>query len=309
MEYLDTKFQYYPSNVKVTNPIGSISLLSYLSAIKEPKQEIVSIFKKIEVAALNNDLKAKQELKSKLYYFTPCVNTDGLGRKYDNITSWTGLMVVDIDGLDKELAVEFKKYLFDKYKFFVALFLSASKKGIKGIVRIPVCSSIEEFKSYFYGLMDEFQYYKGIDFSSKNCMLPNYLTYDTDLLYRLDAEVWDKKGIQIGEVDTSKAVDFKPFENIVEDDKKRCIEIIKSKIDAIIDNGHGQVVAAATLLGGFIGGGYINQTEAENVIKGLISSNHYLSKGTYGYIKTALTMINKGISSPVLLNRHKNNGR
>jgi hypothetical protein len=212
-------------------------------------------------------------------------------------------MVVDIDGLDKELAVEFKKYLFEKYKFFVAVFLSASKKGIKGIVRIPVCQSVDEFKSYFYGLMDEFQYYKGIDFSSKNCILANYLTYDEDLLYRIDAEVWDKKGIQLNEF--KEAVDIKPLDNITQYDTKKCADIITKLIDKIVDNGHGQVVAAASLLGGMVGSQYINQTDAENLIKSLISSNNYLSKGTSGYIKTALTMIEKGKQSPILLNKHK----
>ena len=303
MSYLDTTFQYYPANIKQTKPIGSISLLSYLNAIKHPKEEILAVFKKIELASLNGDLKEKDRLKSKLYYFTPCVLTNFNERRYVNITSWTGLMVVDIDKIDKELAVEFKKYLFEKYKFFVAVFLSASKKGIKGIVRIPVCQSVDEFKSYFYGLMDEFQYYKGIDFSSKNCILANYLTYDEDLLYRIDAEVWDKKGIQLNEF--KEAVDIKPLENITQYDTKKCADIITKLIDKIVDNGHGQVVAAASLLGGMVGSQYINQTDAENLIKSLISSNNYLSKGTSGYIKTALTMIEKGKQSPILLNKHK----
>lgn len=303
MNYLDTIFQYYPANIKQTKPIGSISLLNYLNAIKHPKEEILTLFKKIELASLNGDLKEKDRLKSKLYYFTPCVLTNFNERRYVNITSWTGLMVVDIDKIDKELAVEFKKYLFEKYKFFVAVFLSASKKGIKGIVRIPVCQSIDEFKSYFYGLMDEFQYYKGIDFSSKNCILANYLTYDDDLLYRIDAEVWDKKGIQINEF--KEAVEFKPLENITQDDTKECADIISKLIDKIVDNGHGQVVSAASLLGGMVGSHYINQTDANNLIRSLISSNNYLSKGTSGYIKTALTMIEKGKQSPILLNKHK----
>jgi hypothetical protein len=303
VSYLDTTFQYYPANIKQTKPIGSISLLSYLNAIKHPKEEILAVFKKIELASLNGDLKEKDRLKSKLYYFTPCVLTNFNERRYVNITSWTGLMVVDIDKIDKELAVEFKKYLFEKYKFFVAVFLSASKKGIKGIVRIPVCQSVDEFKSYFYGLMDEFQYYKGIDFSSKNCILANYLTYDEDLLYRIDAEVWDKKGIQLNEF--KEAVDIKPLENITQYDTKKCADIITKLIDKIVDNGHGQVVAAASLLGGMVGSQYINQTDAENLIKSLISSNNYLSKGTSGYIKTALTMIEKGKQSPILLNKHK----
>jgi hypothetical protein len=303
MDYMQTVFQYYPANIKQTKPIGYISLLSYLNAIKHPKEEILAVFKKIELASLNGDLKEKARLKSNLYYFTPCIYSDGNGRTYENITSWTGLMVVDIDGLDKELAVEFKKYLFEKYKFFVAVFLSASKKGIKGIVRIPVCQSVDEFKSYFYGLMDEFQYYKGIDFSSKNCILANYLTYDEDLLYRIDAEVWDKKGIQLNEF--KEAVDIKPLDNITQYDTKKCADIITKLIDKIVDNGHGQVVAAASLLGGMVGSQYINQTDAENLIKSLISSNNYLSKGTSGYIKTALTMIEKGKQSPILLNKHK----
>lgn len=304
MSYLDTTFQYYPANIKVTKPLGTISLLSYLSAIKNPKKEIISTFKEIEEASLKGDLKTKAELKSKLYYFTPCIVSNGQGRTYNDIVSWTGLMVVDIDGLDKEFAKEFKEYLFNTYNFFIAVFLSASKKGIKCIVRIPICSSIDEFKSYFYGLMDNFQYYQGIDFSSKNCVLANYLTYDEDLLYRLDATEWNRKGMQVNEFNQTPNVEYSKDENITQDDARWCVNIIKNMINKIVDNGHGQVVASASLLGGFVASGYISRSDAEYSIKQLISSNSYLSKGTSGYIKTAMTMIERGMSAPVLLQKN-----
>lgn len=305
MDYMQTAFQYYPASIKQTKPIGNITLFDYLKAIKHPKEAIKSIFKQIEVASANGDLKLKAELKSKLYYFTPCVTVNGNGRKYDDVTGWTGLMVIDFDGLDKDFAVEFKKYLFETYDFMVAVFLSASKKGIKCIARIPVSSSIDEFKSYFYGLMDNFQYYQGIDFTSKNCVLANYLTYDEQLLYRLDAKVWDRKGMQLNEFNSNPLTEYKPIENITEDDAKWCINIASNMINRIVDNGHGQVVATASLIGGFVGSGYISRSDAEYALQSLIRSNHYLSKGTNGYIKTAMTMLEKGISSPVLLDKHK----
>ena len=90
--YLDTKFQYYPSDIRVVKPLGDITLYDYLYKIKNPTEQTVNLFKQIEEASSVGDLKLKAELKAKTYYFTPCIFSDGQGRSYSNIKSWTGLM-------------------------------------------------------------------------------------------------------------------------------------------------------------------------------------------------------------------------
>ena len=259
-DYLQTKFQYYPSDIRIVKPLGEISLYDYLYKIKNPTEQTITLFKQIERASAIEDLKLKAELKAKTYYFTPCIFSDGQGRSYSNIKSWTGLMIIDVDGLTPEYAIEFKEYLFNTYKFFISVFLSASKRGVKGIVKIPICYSTDEFKSYFYGLMDKFQEYKGIDFSSKNCALANYLTYDKELLYRLDAIEWNGKGIQLDEFKVLSE-QIEPLENITEEDVSKVKFILKKMFDKILDSGHLIVRSASLLAGGFCSAGYMNIDE------------------------------------------------
>lgn len=301
MSYLDTVFSYYPASIQVTKPLGNIKLYDYLYKIKNPTDATVEIFEEIEKASSVGDLKLKAELKAKTYYFTPCINSDGLGRSYSNITSWTGLMIIDVDGLTPEYAIEFKEYLFNMYSFFISVFLSASKRGVKGIVRIPICNSTDEFKSYFYGLMDKFQEYKGVDFSSKNCILANYLTYDRDLLYRLDATEWNQKGIQVDEFKIYSG-DAEPLEDITEYDTEQVKFILKRMFLKIQDSGHLIVRSASLLAGGFCSAGYMNIDEMREYLFDLIDDTDYLQKSIKTYKTTCVQMINKGYQSPVYLN-------
>ena len=301
MSYLDTTFSYYPANIQVTKPLGNISLYNYLYKIKNPTKETVEIFKQIEEASAKGDLKLKAELKAKTYYFTPCIKSDGLGRAYSNITAWTGLMIIDVDGLTPEYAIEFKEYLFNTYKFFISVFLSASKRGVKGIVRVPICNSTDEFKSYFYGLMDKFQEYKGIDFSSKNCILANYLTYDRDLLYRLDAIEWNQKGIQVDEFKVFSG-EITPLENVTEEDVEQVKNILRKMFLKIQDSGHLIVRSASLLAGGFCSAGYMNIDEMKDYLFDLIDDTDYLQKSPKIYKTTCVQMIDKGYQSPVYLN-------
>ena len=302
--YLNTKFQYYPSDIRIVKPIGDITLYNYLYKIKNPSEQTITLFKQIEEASAIGDLKLKAELKAKTYYFTPCIFSDGQGRSYSNIKSWTGLMIIDVDGLTPEYAVEFKEYLFNTYKFFISVFLSASKRGVKGIVRIPICTSTDEFKSYFYGLMDKFQEYKGIDFSSKNCALANYLTYDRELLYRLDATEWNGKGIQIDEFKIYD-IESEPLENVTEEDSNKAVYIFTKGIESIVDNAYPQMRSYCLMLGGFSGFGYINLKDAENLVKTCISNNEYMSKSTNHYIKNGIEFLYKGFSSPLPFKKHE----
>ena len=302
MNYLDVKFQYYPSDIRTVRPLGEISLYDYLYKIKNPTEQTVTLFKQIEEASAIGNLKLKAELKAKTFYFTPCIFSDGQGRSYSNIKSWTGLMVVDVDGLTPEYAIEFKEYLFHTYKFFISVFLSASKRGVKGIVKIPICYSTDEFKSYFYGLMDKFQEYKGIDFSSKNSALANYLTYDKELLYRLDATEWNRKGIQLDEFKIFEG-EVKPIEEVTEDDVEEVKLILRRMFNKIEDSGHLIVRSASLLGGGYCSAGYMSTDEMGEYLFDLIDETDYLQKSPRTYKTTCLQMVNKGYQSPVYLNK------
>jgi len=300
MSYLNTEFFYFPANIESKKPIGRVTLYNYLKAIKQPKPEIVTLFKEIEKASLAGDKKLKDELKSKLYYFLPCVELDGLGRSYENVTGFTGLMIADMDNLEPNFAKELKEHLFYTYPFVIASFLSASKKGVKAIINIPKVSSINQFKSLFYGLMSEWQYYKGMDFTPKNSVLANYLTYDTELLYRLDATQWVKEGIQLDEFKEFEG-EFEPLEEVDAKDVEKIKLILKRMFSNIVDAGHQTVRSASLVGGGWVAYGYISYDDMKEYLFELIEDTPYLQSKLRTYKTTCLQMLAKGMTAPLKL--------
>lgn len=298
MSYLDTQFYYFPANIETRRPLGKIRLFDYLKAIKQPQPHIVELFKQIEQASLDKNKKLKDELKSKLYYFLPCVELDGLGRSYENVTGFTGIMIADMDNLEPEFAKELKEYLFYTYPFVIASFLSASKKGVKVLIRVPKVQSINQFKSLFYGLMSEWQYYKGMDFTPKNAVLANYLTYDTELLYRLDATEWDREGIQLDEFQEFKG-EVEPLEEVDEKDVAKAKLILKRMFGNITDAGHQTVRSASLVGGGWVAYGYMSYDEMRDYLFELIEDTPYLQSKLKTYKTTCLQMLAKGMTAPL----------
>ena len=190
--------------------------------------------------------------------------------------------------------------LFNEYDFIIAAWLSASRKGVKAFVKIPEANTVDEYKSYFWGLaLEEMQQYIGFDTAPQNAVLPMFMSYDKDIKIRTNYTTWTKKGENPKQIIPREDHNYKVYSN----DKysKASVTNTEKAINKIIDNGHPQLRAAATALGGYVGAGYISKVDAEQLIMSLIRSNEYLSKGIDGYIKTGITMINAGMNKPLYL--------
>lgn len=290
--------QYYPARVNSKRPIGETDLAYFMEATKNPSEAIKDTFKAIAAAELADDMKRKAELKQEnLYYLTPCVYTDGKGRSYTNILKWNGIAVLDFDHIEN--AEQFKIFMFNKYKAIFCAYLSPSKKGVKFLVSIPLCTSTDEFKTYYYGLGCQMDRYKGWDGTGQNCILPLFLSWDENLLYRQDPEVWTKKGQKADfyAAKTSGTINI----DTKDADKKRILENCQKAFLAITTNGHPQMRAACISLGGYVAAGYLDESEAIQFVNNLIESNGYLSKGVSGYKKTAKAAIGKGQEKAIIL--------
>jgi predicted transcriptional regulator len=285
-------FNYYEADIKRSTPLGSVTLEYLINAIRTPKKDIRNVFEQIRIAEECKDMATKQALKSKLYSFTPCVYVNG-PRKYANIQHWTGLLVLDFDHLESDVAVEFKEYLFNEYKCIITAWLSASRHGVRALVKIPVCTSVDEFKHYFAGIERHLNCYNGFDTAPKNCILPMFISYDADIMHRTDAQTWSTKHIEI----VPSAV-----KQYIVDDKTSVIEkIIAKRINTITDTGHIILRATSYLLGGYVGANYIDYNDAISLINNLIDSQSYLSKKPDVYKQTAKQMVNKGLNFPTYL--------
>jgi hypothetical protein len=291
------KFQYYPAKVKSNKPLGFVSLGYFLNAQKNPKPETKKIFEAIVMAEESGNMELKSDLKqNNLYYFTPCVTLRQY-RRYSDIISFTGLLVLDFDHIDN--AVDFKEFIFNEYKFIVTCWLSPSKKGVKAIVNIPISKYVDEFKQYYYALTNIFDVYDGWDPSNKNAVLPLFQSYDEDLLFREDPELFTQKAIDPNSL-PKDPVHYSMPANI--QGKERLIyKIAESGIKDISSPGHPQLRSICIALGGYVATGYIDKLSIILHVDNLIKSNAYLQKGVKGYQQTARWAIDEGMKKPIVL--------
>lgn len=298
-------FQYYHPDIYQVKPIGFVSLEEFYRAIQFPKHELREVFLRIKQAEADGDMATKSDLKCKLHSFTPAVHI-GEARSYENITRWTGLMPVDFDHLKPEYANEFKNYLFSTYEFIAACWLSASGHGVRALVKIPICASVEEYKLYFLGLKEVLGVYFNFDEAPKNCVLPLFLSYDPNLLIRDEPEEWTGKFVEMP-VRTQIQYRYDSTNRV-----ERIKAHIQKAIDRIHDNGHPQLRAAAYAMGGFVANNYIDRDDAIQFMYDAIEGNPYLScvgsteprkirAKIKTYKRTALTMIDKGTDEPLSL--------
>jgi len=293
------KFQYYAGDIKKSKPLGFIDINTFILKLYSPSIKIKNQIDAVAKASKEKNNKLKIKLKEKLFAFTPCAIVKDR-RKYDNILSFTGFAVLDFDKIDN--AIEFKKFIFDKYDFIFAVWLSPSKKGIKVLVNIPIVKNVDEFKSYFWGLAKEFNKYKGFDTTAQNPLLPLFISYDYDLLCNYNSKTWTIKGENPKKIKNIIPKEL-PKTNDNDYHKKWVINNTEKAINSINDNGHPQLRAMAYSLGGYVGAGYISKTEAESLICNLVARNNYLGKGIKGYQKTAIEMISQGISQPIYFDK------
>lgn len=289
------RFQYYPATINASYPLGWVTIDQFIQANVNPKPHIIELFNSIQECDKSGDKEGKARLKEHLYSFTPCVNVS-TSRAYKNIISWTGLLVLDFDKIDN--AEDFKEFLFNEYKFIYICWISPSKKGVKALVQIPICTSVDEFKSYYFGIAEEMQQYNGFDPTGQNCVLPLFQSMDRNMLVNPFPFKWIDKGFKMNNFET-----VAPTQVVYTGEKKESIiiKIINTGINKIIDNGHPQLRSLCVAAGGYVSGGYIDYQTALNQIEYCIDTNGYLKKGISGYKKTAKQSLNLGMTKPLSL--------
>jgi hypothetical protein len=290
-------FQYYPARVESRSPLGYVSLGYFLNAQKHPKPHTLAIFESIAKAEEIGDMKLKSELKqNNLHYFTPCVNVKRY-RRYKDIISFTGLLVLDFDHIDN--APEFKDFIFNEYKFIVSCWLSPSKKGVKAFVYIPISKDVDEFKQYYHAATNIFDVYDGWDPSNKNAVLPLFQSYDENLLSRDDPELFTEKAIDPKTLPKDPVPVSMPCNT---SGKERLIyKIAETGINKIGAPGHPQLRSICISLGGYVATGYIDKLSILSHVDSLIESNAYLRKGIKGYQQTARWAIDEGMKKPIII--------
>ena len=286
------QFQYYYSDIRNTKPLGVLTLDNFVRVVRNPKPSTKHIYDQIEKATEDKNETLRAHLKTKLYYFTPCaIFSDG--RAYKNIVKFTGLMVLDFDKIQYDLAPGMRDALFKEYDFICAAWLSSSRKGVRAFVRIPVVNSVTEFQEHFRALNEIMEQYIGWDTAPKNAALPLFMSYDPDIKYRSDAKVFSLKKKEV------KNTNRKTFTAHKTPSTDLAVKNVQTALYKITDQGHHILRDTSLALGGYVGAGLISQDDALQLIDNEIDNHPYLSKKAHTYKKTARWGITNGQMKPL----------
>lgn len=304
---MNTKIQYYKQKYDAENDTykfstkatGVITLGSLLNSIKNPKKNIKELIDEIRITFNNS---TRSELKSKLPGFTIQSFNDGKRRAYNNIIHFTGLIVLDFDGIDvKSNATELKKFLFQNYPFIIASFISPSG-AVKCIMRIPIAKNLIEYKSYHRAVNEHFKQYKGWDNTTKNAVLIMFYTYDKNILIREDAIEFNEKIDENIVVKNNNFINFTPtISNNSTINKARVLLYIETIFNGIINNGHPQVIRLSSKLGSFSKFYNLNPIEMQQWMNSNIEKHPYLIKDPNNYKTTAKRFFEEGYLNPLQL--------
>src|SRR6056297_1997921 len=92
------RFNYCIGNIRAAKVRGSLSTAVWFNKVRSPSEKIVSLMSRIR----SEENKAKRDkLKVHLPSVTPAVTfKKGAARRYANIRTFTGIMMLDFDGID-----------------------------------------------------------------------------------------------------------------------------------------------------------------------------------------------------------------
>jgi len=292
-------FPYYSGNIKLTKPMGYVSLERFIKVHKQPLTTTVQTMEKIKKCT---DPKEKRKLKHKLYSFTPsCIIREREKRMYANIDRYTGLMQLDFDKIDTpQNAENIKRWVFEQNETVCSYYSPSG--GVKALIRITIPTTKEQYIRLHNAVTEKYEETGFFDVATKNAVLPLFLSIDENILYRDYSQCIPWKLEKRIEIKHASLNDLPTTPNFNSKDQEyqytKTIRILRHKIQGISDNGHPQVRSASLVLGSRVGAGYLDKQNAIIEISNFIKQNSYLSKGTRGYLDTAEWGINQGMNNP-----------
>ena len=249
------------------------------------------------------DKKTADKIKSKL----PCIIFGGTfkERNGDGLIEHSGLMVVDFDKYPSDEVMFDHLHELKKNNHFVALFISPSGKGIKGVVKIPKCNKLDHIK-YFKEFNKQFEYDY---FDKSNCNVDRvcFESYDPDIYINYDALTYEPTLIDEGfdvkdkvplipindeSVIIDKIMKFNWSKDFVEGERN---SFIFDLAGAFCEYGVSQNTTEAYILNNVVIGDF-SETEAKNTIKSAYKKRSFGSKyfENYQQIDRIKTDLKKG---------------
>jgi hypothetical protein len=263
-----------------------------LSTKKSGSRKLFGVLKEIET---NKVLKKKINRKGNTFSsFTD------LGRKHKNIIGFTGLLFLDIDNCSDHVQV---KQFFINLEHTVAVWYSSSGRNVHALIKIPICTTLKEFKLRHKAFSCAVEpYLKDVALLDSITSNPTQLafeSYDSEIFINNDIVEFESITIAPKLVNITRPT-------VLRTDKQEqwCIDWLQNKFNNINTNGYPKVLKTSYALGGYCSGGYINKSNALEIMTNCINNNPYLnSTESSGSIKTYLkagrAAFDKGLQKPL----------
>ena len=197
----------------------------------------------------DNKKEAAERAKKSLPAFTPSATFNG-GRKMEFLQQYNGIIVLDIDKLEKEKLQKCKtKIRMDDFVF--ASFVSPSGNGLK--IFVKVSTDKEQHKETFLKLQRYFEDLLSveIDKSGKDITRLCFFSYDPELYLNENAEVFAsgaKQSVQTDSQTVKKTDNRQPTTNNPETIYEHCVRFTEKKIQFTEGNRNNFVFALANNL-------------------------------------------------------------
>jgi hypothetical protein len=252
-----------------TNP-KYVDIDYVLNSIKDCK-----IQKQVDEIRACTDSKVKSTLKKKL----PCVLFSGeFSQRNDaSLIKHSGYVVLDFDHIEN---LKEKKDFICSFDFVYSCFLSPSGDGLKVVVVIP--NEKEKHRGYYKGLM---QVFTDLDPTNINESRICFMSADKDLYLNKNAIPFVNY-IEVLTQSINKNVEYK---NATFDNYSKAEVALKIIRNSIKGEYHKDLLKASKLMGGFVAGGFITESEAVRLLEKEIQLKDIDS------FEDAKTTIKKGI--------------
>lgn len=229
---------------------------------------------KIKAMRAEKDKAKRRKLKEGLPVI--CFSGRFSARSIEGCKAHSGFIVLDFDHLED---VDKRKKEVASHDFVYSCFVSPSGDGLKAVVRIP--KEINRHGGYFRGLRKIFI---DVDKSGSDVSRACFESVDKDIYINKNATVFTdyaedfQKAKPLG--DTVKAINTDYARANV------ALEMIRNSVDG---EKHAVLLKASKLMGGYIAGGFVTESEAERLLE------HEISNKGVDDVKAAFVTIKKGI--------------
>ena len=282
----------------------SVTLFSSLTTTDNPQYITIKVAldrikngnsKEIVTKVYKGDKEAKKQL--------PCIIFAGefSKRNSKSLLTASNFAVLDFDNTkDSNTPFEDATALRNDLKedaYIYSAWLSPSLKGVKALVKIPTVENDEEYKKYYLALLVA---YPELDHVTKDISRISFESYDPNVWINEESEVWSTEYVEPTEK-SPHTVEVGLHPNYVKKANESILQLATNIITGAIDGGkHEALLKASTLLGGYVGGGIIDEMDAREQLKYAVGLSNY--DKSYPSDKTIKDGLSNGIARPLQLN-------